>query len=362
MGIEQSHVLNLYVDDFYTFLNDPTTATWDAPDPVAAANFAKDSEHVLGVAPTPVKFSWVVQETYTISNGGQHVSSLEAVVPMVQELAISSIYVLFVQNGLEAGVAQTIRDRISTYDPTSGIDPLDWARDAIPAGTTGGFSRFDLRLRSRVQKVGAAQAVTSGRDAIITYFSRTYGEDYRLDGPTTQILRELPEPPRHPNVREVASPTSPAEVEPQIDDIAAENDPGNCDNLERWQEPVADLANYSEYMVKIELVDVIVCGQVVCRTNLPVLYDRNVVQQLWAFGRWPRDPFGVIGDIVKACARNAATAGVVVGLALFNFVAALKVFEAVFVECVEQKVTHLIECVIPGLAVMANHGPWTRSF
>lgn len=363
MGIDLTQVSDLATDEFYDFLWDAKQTTFDEPAPAAPVNFTADqAEYAFGAAPQALGFSWAVRETYSITSGhnGQHIATLEVVVPVVQDLRIWSVGVLFFRNDVAQDVASAIRERVRTYDPTSGIDPLDWAYDGIPAGVKGAFSMFDFRLRSRVEKVGSAREFADARDSALQHFQKFYGETYRLDGPITELIKDIPERIPHRNERKVTDPTSESEAEKEIDMIVREQNPGNCDGLEKWQERVADLLNYSEYMTRWELVDIEICGIVIGKMHASVPYTRNVVLQLWAFAQYPQDPLAVLGDMVKECAKQAATAGIVVGLVLGNFPAALAAFETAFSECMEHKLDRFVPCLIPGIVVMKVEGPWHK--
>jgi hypothetical protein len=363
MGIDLTQVSDLATDEFYEFLWDANRTTFDEPAPSAPVNFTVDlAEYVFGAAPQVLAVSWAVRETYTITSGGngQHIATLEIVVPVAQALRISAVGVLFLRNDVTQEVAAAIRERVKTYDPTSGIDPLDWAYDGIPAGVKGAFSMFDFRLRSRTEKVGASREFADARNSALQHFQKFYGEAYRVNGPTTELIRDVPERTPHRNERKVTDATSDSEAAKEIDRIVREQNPGNCDGLEEWQERVADLANYSEYMTRWELVDIEICGIVFGKMHTNVLYTRNVVLQLWAFAQYPKDPLAVLGDMVKECAKQAATAGIVVGLVLGNFPAALAAFETAFSECMEHKLNKFVPCLIPGIAVMKVEGPWQK--
>ncbi len=362
MAIPQEHTIDLNNDQFYAFLAGPST-TYDEPDPSPpTSGFHKDSDKAMASTPTtrPVPFTWVVRETYrVISNKGQYISSIECIVPQTQDLKITTVSVLFIRNDVPADQARIIHDRLQNYDPQSGIDPNDWAREVMPPDVKGGFATFDVRQRAKVEKVGQPRPRTDSRDAILAYFRHQYGEAYRLQTPpATEILRDSPAPPSDVHIREVTDVNSDPEAKTNIDDIAVQLNPG-CEGLDSWEQRVADLFHYPEFMVRWELVEVTIgCFHV--KLNLPVLYTRTATQQLWVFGRWPRDPAHVLGDIVKDCALTAASVGIIVGLVTVNFVAAEKAFEVVFSACIQQKIGHTVLCVIPGLAIMVNRSPWTR--
>jgi len=360
MAIPQDQTIDLNNDQFYAFLFGPTTV-YNEPDPPTPAGFHKDSDKTMGSSAMPVPFRWIVRETWkVISRQGQYISSLEAIVPTTQDITITTVSVLFIRNDTTPDNARIIHERLQNYnyDPRSPVDPNDWARDAMPPDLKGGFSTFDVRQRARVDKLGQPRQDTSARDAVFDYFRHQYGEAYTLKGPVTEVLRELPESPKDVHIREVKDVTSEPEARTNIDDIARGLKP-DCEGLESWQQRIADLFSYPEFMVRWELVDITIgCFRV--KLNLPVLYTRTATQQLWVFGRWPKDPTRVLGDVVKMCALQAAAAGVIVGIALVNFVAALKAFEVVFEACITQKVGHTVECVIPGLAIMVKRNDWTR--
>lgn len=371
MGIQQDQTVDLNERAILDWIRDETDQTvYRSPDPPLKAGFVGLHSQVMGTSPVQ-KFSWGVLETWSVQDlNRQHVSTFEVCVPHYQEFEVETISFVSVDDRASQDAKDALLQSFRSYNPASGVDPLEWARQALPSNEPMGFGLFDVRQKYSLKKVGRLGSDDSAADAIRNRIETGGIADgprkYYCSRVSVSLVDELPEPSSMLEERNLPANTDlsdPAIAQAEIEQIvAAVAQPAECDalSLQRWENKVGDLLTYPEFMIRWEFVHVRI-GCVEVALHLPLLYTRMSTKQLWVFGYFPRDPLAVLGKIVESCAILAAGAGVVAGLVFANLAAAIAAFKHVFLECFKSKVTTTVHCVIPGLALLTATEAWRRA-
>jgi hypothetical protein len=401
MPVPTSYSLNLDRPEVYAFLQDPAQTTWSEPDPTKAGYSKSGVPNIAvgtiinrdsGSPPKPCTLTWGIHEYYNVIEGkddtahppnkGVVVSQFDVIIPVDQPVSITVFAVLFTKDGISQQAKTMIEAAFQQYDPTSGVDPNDFAYSKMPADHSITPSMFDVFYTCRVQKNGNAIEHDDQLNKILGQYDGTtqgivfpfpgqpggniHGDDgyfvrrkigaYLVKKENIGHIPDVTTDPLH----EAVNPTKPpAQI---IEDVAKTegNEQGCGEDFDLQEFRIMELLAYPEFKVDWRNFSLTV-GCITVIVTLPVLQIRTSEIDLYAYTRYPKN----LGDyVVKAivdCIIEAALAGAVIGVALGNFAAALEAFDALFTECLKDKFGQFISCMIPGLELITKvqgDGQW----
>lgn len=326
------------------------------PDPIPGFEFLLRKEMGVGnfEYAWPVRRNWAIYYTPGGTGPRQPFAILDTTIFLRRRMVLRTVGYLQVDSKLDKNVKDDIRLRMDSYDPASGIDPLDWANEIIPEGVNG-FGAFDQALTWTASDLKLT-TVTDSEDAQLATWRAD--EEYEV-----QLLSETPlstwEPPPPQNEQAVQAKQDledPTIATNHAVSIAAPMHTG-CETTNVFTDRIADVFWYPEFKVAWRLRTITI-GCIEIKLHVPVLYTRGSTVTLWAYGAHSDDSTGVLLNVLGKCIGTGASSPLVVGLAFFNFPAALLLFNALFLRCIVDSVGNTIECVSAGLSLLTIRTPW----
>ncbi len=333
----------------------------------------------------PLELAYAVSEKYEVvegrtgANKGVVVGNFDVVVPVVQRVAMTVASALLVKTTATAAQKQAIEAAFQQYSyPLSG-DPDDFIRARMAGDPTITKDLFVVAHTFSLDKGGnAAQRHDEQLNALLAQY----------DGSAQGSVTEAPGGPpqdihgeqgyfrkRNLEARHIASKVLDRFPDPNTDQLHQIENPGTgaidkiaklegsaigCNEdyvLKQWK--VVTLLSFPEFMVVWRDVSFdIGCGIWVTLT-VPALQTRQSDINLYAYARYPQNLGALAEKAILTCMLEAALAGAVVGVVLGNFAAAIAAFRALLTECLKDKFSQFVSCMIPGLMLATEpSGPW----
>lgn len=311
---------------------------------------------------------WARQLHFQVFRNLQLLGDFEIVVPVGQQVQLPVYAGLFVKVGLASADRNTIYQVFKDYDPNKNSDPIQYVEDNLKSNSTITRDMFYIDYTYEVKKVGQiieyrqqlkhmedvwrgnVEGVLYDRDGNKIKFGQytentniTYRQVSQLD------LQQVPSESKIPYIREIGAGDDPNSAAEDIVDSIIET--SSCDQMQKHWYPFMTLLVYPEFRVRMKDFRVeIGCGVWIVIT-LPVLEIKMSGLELYVF--WGMQDLGdIVLEIVTDCIWTSAGIGAVVGVVLWNFVAAIAAFQATFERCIQIKTGRAIRCLVPGLAIV----------
>jgi hypothetical protein len=298
------------------------------------------------------------------------------------QVTIQVSAVLFIKN--DAAVTPAIKTAIENafnsfnYPNPQNEGPLDYIQ-RVMSGTSIKTDYFSVVNTFSISKVPGSLKVQDDVDAAAKqlYAGQTPGTIHtsptsqeQIDGANgffvqrkirlvcpeqTEFLGRVPPPVEDPHKVEIQPNQNEKDVVKQI----AQNDtPSQCSELTENDWPILTLLAWPEFkVVWRDFAFDIGCGIRIILT-LPVLQLQISGTDLWVYTKYPNS-WSVLLNTIAQCAFDAALSGAVVGVVMWDPVAAVAAFGADFEECISNHVLQTIECMIPGIGLVTSvKNPW----
>ena len=141
MSIQQEQTVDLDKPDVFAWVRDMQgQQPFEPSDPPLRQGFVKVIEKTMGRCAQPLRYAWGVRETWAVHDlNGEHISTYEVSVACSQEINVETVSVVSVDETASEDARQAILASFDQYDPSSGIDPHEWARRALPQDAAQGF-------------------------------------------------------------------------------------------------------------------------------------------------------------------------------------------------------------------------------
>ncbi len=389
MAIQMQHDINLNDAEIKRFLRDSNQLEMmEVPRPKAGYNLSTEFKNI-GIAQeidpaTPLSSIWFKKEFYQLVEGrpqGQVVGRFDISIPVRQNFSIEIFARLYTKNGLAGPSTQLIENLFKSYSFAVNGDPNDYMQAQLTGHPSVKASDFEIIQVFKLVKTGAPIEDETQKRSMLALYSGggtgtiwpnptnlppnrpphdpgpavpAGGEDGGYFGkrrlrarfvPPSLIVDEPDPIDQDPHV--ISDGTDPIDkIKELIKNAAGVLD---CSVVsEPHNHRVMELFRIPEFRIEWRLRFFRI-GCVDIGLHLPVLQIRISSMNLFYYVQVPNDPAGYLLTIVKNCALSAAVTGAVVGVVLWNFVAALAAFEAVFTECIEGKIGEYVVCLLPGL-------------
>lgn len=364
MPMEFSYSPNLQSEDVFKFMFDNSQNQLIGPLP-RESGFSSGASMKSGSFST--KFGFQRKEYYHVLDNGNVAGNLDFIVPLERPILIDIFSHLLIRDNIQASVSQKMIDIFNGYP--SGVDPYEYAfQHMSQIGVTSDM--FIVESSFAIQKNGALIEYPEKRDAVLSLYTQpqvdtilhVFGDtslnDYftRRRYSTVFIRSEniyslLPSP-SDPHIIES---TNPSDIDEVIREEATRQD---CNSSDRVLEQIATILSYPEFKQEWNWV-VVKIGCVKTHLYLPKTYKRMTKEIMYAYSSHPSNINQIILDIVKGCVIKAAISAAVIGVILANFGAALAAFKALFIECIKFQTQEEIKCLLPGLIITKQPGPWS---
>ncbi|MER8407705.1 hypothetical protein NKH16_23815 [Mesorhizobium sp. M1307] len=359
-------------------LDTPEIRDWvlhkSAPFPGPVPPGKPDQTRELG-APTmdtdkkPIKAFGYQREYYNLFERNKFLKSISVLVITEQNVLVRILSNLFIG----ATVDQTKRDKITRffmdYDQAKHGDPIVYAAAMMPPDITPDM--FSVLPSYVIEKVGNARNHNEERDALFKFFSGRGAEMIPFNGgdferyieqghfslKLTKIEDVDGPPPVSSNPRNAEGDAdNPDSI---IGPILNEDAKGmTCEPNRTEKERILTVLWWPEFMTKLKNVTIdLGCGVHIV-ISVPVLCYRDGKEAMWVALAHPAEFDQLLVRQLVDCLIRAAVAGVVVGVVTYNFEAALAAFVGVFRAQLLIYVGHDVDCVIPELFLITEHGTW----
>jgi hypothetical protein len=391
--IQFDFAANLDRDDLYKYLDSKvTTPPWKAPLTVpqgySRSNVQEKSVGIIDkyqadiqsdtLKGTPIRVWWARQKQCRVRQGegqGQFVGGSGVVIPCSWQVTIEVFAVLLIKN--DGSVPAPARTKIEAaftnfLYPRDG-DPLAFIQRTVTNDQTLSTDYFSVVNTFSVTKVAGSFLRKNDQDSTITDLRtgtgtvkgnvwtgptpsphipmKDYFEQHQVQFSCSDedFLGRVPAPTQDPHIHKLEDETK----EHAVQTIANNDTPTACQNMQPHNWPLLTIDVWPEFQIVMKDCSIdIGCGIHIVLT-LPVLQSRISGHDLWVYTNYPKDSPRV-DRMVEKCAFEAGLEGAVVGVALFNFPAALSAFLGAFQDCITKRADETIECMVPGLALLIS--------
>lgn len=352
MSVELNVNPDLASKEVKDFLLDTTISKMDEPAKEKEQDLKDDGFELskvssVGVASNEiVLYSFLIKRYYVIEKKtGAIVAETESENPVSHDLDLGANANVWLKASLGQKRKQELIAIFDVYDPSSGVNPNQYAYDAGAKS-----DEFYVQIKWDLTKKKTATNL-SHDVALEAFYKKSESElALRLFGEYLRADLKGPSPGEH----DVGDPEKPIDTIKDV--IAAAGKVLDCTHLEEQDHRIGTLFEYPEFRIEWERKRIKI-GCVKITLRLPVLEFRTTKMVLWAFVGIPKLDKLVKG-VVERCFVESAVASTIIGLATANLAVAGAAFKSVFVECIERKIATTISCLISGLVLLKKKGGW----
>ncbi len=316
-----------------------------------------------------------IKQYYDVFYKSCKVSNFDLIIPAKLKVRLTINRHLLVQDNLDNEVKNQFISAYKGYDPTSLIDPTEYAYQKMNGhGVTLDMVKmlcsYELNKIDENGKKTLIEKNTQQIDKILALYNDDIKVHLKILGDETigsylkkngfkLVLN------RSENLYDIENPTQDniheGENVPNIQDIIQhESAHLDCTNIQRVEKEIGPLIEYPEFKTVMESITKhIACIDIT--TNVPVPYFRFAQKILFGYVGHPNNLDQLIIHQIEDCIVKSAIASTVLGVVLGNFPIALASFQTLVIECIKFNVGQDIKCLFPGLylqTVPVGDGSW----